>query len=204
MVVVVAPGHVWTSLAKLSPDDLLQGEWVMREPGSGTRSVFEDDLMHVGIEPHGLRVVLELPSNEAVRAAVEAGLGATAISATVAAPSIEAGLLHQVGRADRLRSEPQVRYGLRARLLRVVDEVPLRVQVPLGAEDLDRVLVRADRAVRTEAEEDRADGAGRLDVQGPVIWQAQAGHVVDDADREPGSRPVSERQGRSGVGPSRG
>lgn len=95
MVVVVAPWHAWTSLAKLSPDDLLQGEWVMREPGSGTRSVFEDDLMQLGIEPRALRVVLELPSNEAVRAAVEAGLGATAISATVAAPSIEAGLLHQ-------------------------------------------------------------------------------------------------------------
>jgi DNA-binding transcriptional LysR family regulator len=39
---------------------------------------------------------LELPSNGAVRAAVEAGLGATANSAAVAAPSIEAGLLHQV------------------------------------------------------------------------------------------------------------
>ena len=39
---------------------------------------------------------MELPSNEAVRAAVEAGLGATVISASVAAPSIEAGLLHQV------------------------------------------------------------------------------------------------------------
>jgi DNA-binding transcriptional LysR family regulator len=43
-----------------------------------------------------LQVALELPSNEAVRAAVEAGLGATAISASVAAPSLEAGLLHQV------------------------------------------------------------------------------------------------------------
>ena len=43
-----------------------------------------------------LRIALELPSNEAVRAAVEAGLGATAISASVAAPGLEAGLLHQV------------------------------------------------------------------------------------------------------------
>jgi DNA-binding transcriptional LysR family regulator len=43
-----------------------------------------------------LRVAMELPSNEAVRAAVEAGMGATAISASVAAPSIEAGLLFQV------------------------------------------------------------------------------------------------------------
>jgi DNA-binding transcriptional LysR family regulator len=42
-----------------------------------------------------LRVQLELPSNEAVRAAVEAGMGATAISASVAAPSIEADLLYQ-------------------------------------------------------------------------------------------------------------
>ena len=45
-------------------------------------------------QPH---VALELPSNEAVRAAVEAGMCATAISASVAAPSIEAGLLHLVG-----------------------------------------------------------------------------------------------------------
>ena len=103
----------------------------------------------------------------------------------------EAGLLHQVGRADRLRPEAQVQHGLRARLLRVVDEVALCVQVLLGAEDLDRVLVRADCAVRAETEEDRADGAGRLDVQRLVIRQAQAGHVVDDADREPAPRLVA-------------
>jgi DNA-binding transcriptional LysR family regulator len=35
------------------------------------------------------------PTYKAVRAAVEAGLGATAISASVAAPSIEADLLYQ-------------------------------------------------------------------------------------------------------------
>jgi DNA-binding transcriptional LysR family regulator len=53
-------------------------------------------IAQLGIAPGTLRIQLELPSNEAVRAAVEAGLGATAISASVAAPSIEAGLLHQV------------------------------------------------------------------------------------------------------------
>lgn len=46
--------------------------------------------------PHDLRVALKLPSNEAVRAAVESGRGATVISASVAAPSLEAGLLHRV------------------------------------------------------------------------------------------------------------
>ena len=37
-----------------------------------------------------------MPSNDAVRAAVEAGMGATVISASVVASAIEAGLLHRV------------------------------------------------------------------------------------------------------------
>jgi DNA-binding transcriptional LysR family regulator len=96
MLVVVGPGHPWVGRARVMPGDLKESEWVLREPGSGTRSVFEDALGRLGVEPGALRVQLELPSNEAVRAAVEAGLGATALSASVAAPSIEAGLLHQV------------------------------------------------------------------------------------------------------------
>ena len=52
--------------------------------------------MQSGLDPHALRIALELPSNEAVRAAVEAGLGAAVISASVAAPSLEVGLLQQV------------------------------------------------------------------------------------------------------------
>lgn len=96
LVVVVAPEHRWAGRARLTPRDLADGEWVLREPGSGTRSAFEDCLVHLGVDPRALRIQLELPSNEAVRAAVESGLGATAISASVAAPSIEAGLLHEV------------------------------------------------------------------------------------------------------------
>ena len=69
---------------------------MLREPGSGLCSVFEQALAGFGVRPNDLRVAMELPSNEAVRAAVEAGLGATAISASVAAPAIEAGLLHVV------------------------------------------------------------------------------------------------------------
>jgi DNA-binding transcriptional LysR family regulator len=95
LIVVVGPEHPWVGRARLKPRDLAAGDWVLREPGSGTRSVFEAALAALGIMPRTLRIQLELPSNEAVRAAVEAGLGATAISASVAAPSIEAGLLHQ-------------------------------------------------------------------------------------------------------------
>ncbi len=95
LIVVVGPEHAWAGGKALRPADLAQAEWVLREPGSGTRSAFEEALAGHGIEPSKLQVRLELPSNEAVRAAVEAGLGATAISASVAAPSLEAGLLYR-------------------------------------------------------------------------------------------------------------
>ncbi|MDB5377626.1 MAG: LysR family transcriptional regulator [Rubritepida sp.] len=97
LVVVVGPDHPWAGAAPATAAGLVaEGEWVLREPGSGTRSVFEEALREAGADPLALRVVLELPSNEAVRAAVEAGMGATATSASVAAPGIEAGLLHHV------------------------------------------------------------------------------------------------------------
>jgi DNA-binding transcriptional LysR family regulator len=103
LVVVVAVEHPLAARKAPTIDELVDIEWVLREPGSGTRSVFEDALAQRGIDPARLRVALELPSNEAVRAAVEAGMGATAISASVAAPSIEAGLLHQVAFALPVR-----------------------------------------------------------------------------------------------------
>ena len=96
LVLVVGPEHPWVGRATPDPGDLLESEWVLREPGSGTRSAFEEALARLGVEPAHLRIAMELPSNEAVRAAVEAGLGATALSASVAAPSIESGLLHHI------------------------------------------------------------------------------------------------------------
>lgn len=96
LVVVVGPEHAWASANNVAPCQLRESDWVLREPGSGTRSAFEHAVARLGIEPSDLRIGMELPTNEAVRAAVEAGLGATALSASVAASSIEAGLLHQV------------------------------------------------------------------------------------------------------------
>ena len=96
LVVVVAPDHPWATRERLDPSEVADSEWVLREAGSGTRSVFEAALAGFGLPPGTLRVALELPSNEAVRGAVEAGLGATALSASVAAPSVEAGLLRPV------------------------------------------------------------------------------------------------------------
>lgn len=96
MIVVVGPQHPWASRKSIKPKDLIETEWVLREPGSGTRAVFEKALSGFGITPASLRIGLELPSNESVLAAVEAGMGATALSASAASAGLDAGLLVHV------------------------------------------------------------------------------------------------------------
>jgi DNA-binding transcriptional LysR family regulator len=96
IIVVTAPDHQLLDRKPITPGDLMEVEWVLRERGSGTRSVFEAALMEFGLKDRALRIALELPTNEAVRSATEAGLGAAVISASIAAPSLEAGLLQQI------------------------------------------------------------------------------------------------------------
>ncbi len=93
LVVVAAPDHPWTRKKRLTDADIAESEWVLREPGSGTRSEFEAALIGKGMSPDALKVVLELPNNEAVRAAVQAGCGATAISELVVEAPLRAGML---------------------------------------------------------------------------------------------------------------
>jgi DNA-binding transcriptional LysR family regulator len=96
LIVVTATEHFLANRRRISKKDLLETEWVLRETGSGTRSVFEEAMTKLGVPIADLKVSLELPTNEAVRAAVEAGMGATALSASAAASEIEAGLLCQL------------------------------------------------------------------------------------------------------------
>lgn len=96
LVIVAAPSHPWTRVSQLKAGALLEAEWVLREPGSGTRSEFEAALRQRGLEPERLKVALELPSNESVCAAVEAGAGVTAISELVAVSGLKSGALIRI------------------------------------------------------------------------------------------------------------
>lgn len=96
MVVVAAPDHPWLSNPPASVGAALNAKWVLREPGSGTRSILYAALAAENIDPKRLSISLELPSNEAVRAAVEAGAGVSVLSRLVAAGSLKAGTLAAV------------------------------------------------------------------------------------------------------------
>lgn len=88
-------GHPWgRSNGGMTTGDLRRAEWVLREEGSGTREAFLAELAaQHGLDVAALNIVLTLPSNEAVREAVVAGVGVTCLSPLVCASALKAGLL---------------------------------------------------------------------------------------------------------------
>ena len=93
LAVVVGLTHPWAGKTCITPKMLTGTSWMLREPGSGTRSMFEAALRKFGVKLSDLDVRLELPSSEALRAAVECGDCATVISDLVVAQSLAAGTL---------------------------------------------------------------------------------------------------------------
>jgi DNA-binding transcriptional LysR family regulator len=93
LVLVVSPELRRPKRQSISPADLKALPWVCREPGSATRALFEIAMAKAGLRIPDINMVLELPSNEAVRAAVEDAAGAAVLSKLVVAASIEAGSL---------------------------------------------------------------------------------------------------------------
>lgn len=77
LVVFCAPNHALANLAKVTLAQLLQEPWILREKGSGTRETFDRAF-------HGqhakLNIRLELEHTEAIKRAVESGLGIGCIS----------------------------------------------------------------------------------------------------------------------------
>jgi DNA-binding transcriptional LysR family regulator len=80
--------------APLEAAFLRNARWIMREPGSGTRSTLNTAMRHLGVDTDALDVSLVLPSNESVRTAVENGAGIDALSSLVVAPALVSGTLH--------------------------------------------------------------------------------------------------------------
>ena len=77
LVVFSAPNHPLASQRKVSMEQLLQEDWILREKGSGTRETFDRAFHSHHSE---LKIRLELEHTEAIKRAVESGLGIGCIS----------------------------------------------------------------------------------------------------------------------------
>jgi DNA-binding transcriptional LysR family regulator len=93
LVLVTSPALAPARRRPITAEDLRKMRWVFRERGSGTRAIFEAALAELGVAVSALDIVLELPSNEAVRTAVEHGAGAAALSRLAVQPALASGSL---------------------------------------------------------------------------------------------------------------
>jgi DNA-binding transcriptional LysR family regulator len=77
LVVFASPNHPLAGRNDLTIDDVVDEPWILREAGSGTRQVFDANFRHC---LPNLNIRLELEHTEAIKRAVESGMGIGCIS----------------------------------------------------------------------------------------------------------------------------
>ncbi len=77
LVIFAAPNHPLAGLKEITMESLLQEHWILREKGSGTRATFDRAFQNHHAKLH---IRLELEHTEAIKRAVESGLGIGCIS----------------------------------------------------------------------------------------------------------------------------
>jgi len=80
LVAIVPPNHEKANLKKITLEELLQFPFICREEGSGTREVIAEYMAGLSTCQTCMDVAMELGSPEAVKGAVEAGMGISVVS----------------------------------------------------------------------------------------------------------------------------
>ncbi|AUT02510.1 LysR family transcriptional regulator [Nostoc sp. CENA543] len=108
LLIVVGQYHPWYDHPEVTLSDLSKSGWIMREAGSGTQQQFEQALQNWGIHPLQLDVISILNSGEMVKAVVENGIGAAAISELMVKKELQLGTLRSIQVIDN-HSQPNPR-----------------------------------------------------------------------------------------------
>lgn len=88
LVLIVPKDHRLAQRKRVDKKDLVYERFILREEGSGTLNAMQLGFNHIGLSVTDLKIVAQLGSNEAVIAAVEAGLGISIVS-NLAAQNVE-------------------------------------------------------------------------------------------------------------------
>jgi len=93
LVLIVPPAH------ELAKEDLVPIQrvadypFICREEGSGTREVMIESMLDAGVSPADLNIAMELGSLEAIKGAVEAGMGVSILSNATIQKELKLGTL---------------------------------------------------------------------------------------------------------------
>ncbi len=93
LVMICSPDNPLAQKGVVKAKDLAVQPYVSREMGSGTREVIDQYFREHGINPDDLHVEMELGSREAIKGAVQAGLGVAILSAATVSKEIKLGEL---------------------------------------------------------------------------------------------------------------
>ncbi|WFB37640.1 LysR substrate-binding domain-containing protein [Kiritimatiellota bacterium B12222] len=90
LVVCAPPEHPLAGKEALTPEDLVGAKWILREPGSGTRAVFQRASEML---PGSLDIRHELGHAEAIKQLVRSGLGISCLSRLALKQELALGML---------------------------------------------------------------------------------------------------------------
>jgi DNA-binding transcriptional LysR family regulator len=97
LVLVAAPDHELVKRGgKVNASDIVRYPFVSREEGSGTRDVVMQYLMEHKVSPGDMNFSLELGSPEAIKGAVEAGMGITILSRSIIGKELKLNMLAEL------------------------------------------------------------------------------------------------------------
>lgn len=83
-IVLIAPlDHTWAQQGEIDPGDLMDGDFIMREPTSGTFHAVSDALASHDVSINDLRILITLGNAEAIALAVQEGIGVGFVSEMV-------------------------------------------------------------------------------------------------------------------------
>ncbi|HUV69039.1 MAG TPA: LysR family transcriptional regulator [Terracidiphilus sp.] len=103
LVLLASTAHEWAERASIPPSDLCAAPMLLRERGSGTRRVVEMALERQGVKRSSLRILMELDSTEAIKSAVEAGLGIGFVSRSAIAKDLRLDTSFRIVEVEGLR-----------------------------------------------------------------------------------------------------
>jgi DNA-binding transcriptional LysR family regulator len=105
LLLIVPTHHPWAKRKEVSVAELIDEPFILREAGSGTRQTIEKFLTRHGITLQSMKVSMVLGSTQAIKEAVENGLGVSIISRWSARKEVKYGTLHTLS----LKEEKMVR-----------------------------------------------------------------------------------------------
>ena len=100
--VLIAPEeHPWCKRDRIEPEELYEGRFIMREPGSGTFENVKRGLGEIGIDIGDLKIFMEMGTSEAIALAVQQGLGIGFVSEMIVRKIINPGNMASQGTSVR-------------------------------------------------------------------------------------------------------